>query len=186
MSRRPVDPDPSRRARYEALFVEAYEPLQRYVRRRAAADIVDDVVAEALTIAWRRLDEVPEGMALPWCFGVARRCLANHRRGAARRAQLVDRLHRERPATPPDDPDSDSDPALAAPLADLTDDDRELVRLWAWESMPPREIAVVLGVSANAASIRLHRARQRVAAAVARKESAVAGHATGGHAKEAR
>ena len=184
MSRRPVDPDPVRRARYEALFAEVYEPLQHYVRRRAAPEAVDDVVAEALTVAWRRLAEVPEGFATAWCLGVARRCLANQRRTEARRTRLTDRLRRERPAEPVDG--TITDPALATALAALADDERELVRLWAWEALPPREIAVVLGISANAASIRLHRARQRLAASLERKDSPVAGHVTGGHAKEAR
>ncbi len=184
MSRRPVDPDPVRRARYEALFREVYEPLQRYVQRRAAPDAVDDVVAEALTIAWRRLDEVPEGVGLPWCFGVARRCLANHRRSDGRRSRLVDRLHRERPDAPTDE--AALDPRLAAALAELGDDDREILRLWAWEALAAREVAVVLGTTANAASIRLHRARQRLADSVMRKESGAAGHAPGGHAKEVR
>jgi RNA polymerase sigma-70 factor (ECF subfamily) len=187
MSRRPVDPDPVRRARYEALFREVYEPLQHYVRRRAGAggaDMADDVVAEALTVAWRRLDEMPAGMELPWCFGVARRCLANHRRSEGRRSRLVDRLHHERSPVPDDEALPDS--RLAAALAELADDDREIVRLWAWEALAPREIAVVLGTTANAASIRLHRARRRLADAIVRKESTVAGHGSGGLAKEAR
>ena len=189
MSRGPAVPDPARRARYEALFAEVYEPLQRYVRRRSAPDAVDDIVAEALTIAWRRLDEVPEGMALPWCYGVARRCLANHRRGTARRTQLVSRLHRERPIPSPEADarwDGEPDHALAAALARLDDDEREIVRLSAWEALAPRDIALVLGISANAASIRLHRVRSKLTAALGGQESHVAGHRPGEHMKEAR
>jgi RNA polymerase sigma-70 factor (ECF subfamily) len=37
-----------------------------------------------------------------------------------------------------------------------------VLRLWAWEQLAPREIAVVLGVTPNAASIRLHRATRRL------------------------
>jgi RNA polymerase sigma-70 factor, ECF subfamily len=40
----------------------------------------------ALT-AWRRLDEVPDP-ALPWLLGVARRVVANQRRGEQRRERL--------------------------------------------------------------------------------------------------
>jgi RNA polymerase sigma-70 factor (ECF subfamily) len=56
-----------------------------------------------------------------------------------------------------------ADAELIAALDALSADDRELVRLWAWEQLAPRELAVVLGISANAASIRLHRATQRLA-----------------------
>jgi RNA polymerase sigma-70 factor (ECF subfamily) len=160
-----------RRVRYEAVFREVYEPLQRYARRRTDASTADDVVADALLVVWRRLDDVPDGLALPWCYGIARRCLANRRRGEARQVNVVQRLMGERhdEAPPPD-------PVLEAALDELDPDDREIVHLWAWEQLPPREIAVVLGISANAASIRVHRAKGRLAEAIGRKTSAPAGH----------
>lgn len=178
MNRRQSDPGPDRRARYEAVFGEVYEPLQRYVLRRAPATVADDVVAEALIVLWRRLDDVPADAVLAWTYGVARRCLANERRGAGRRANLVERIKSDAlvPVGAPND-----DPALDAALARLSDDDRELLRLWAWEELAPREIAVVLGVSANAVSIRLHRARAQLAEALAGKDAARAGHTVVGH-----
>ena len=47
-------------------------------------------------------------------------------------------------------------------LGRLSEQDRELVRLWAWEQLAPQEIAVVFGVTPNAARIRLHRARAKL------------------------
>ena len=189
MSAEPVVVDAVRRARFDALFREVYGPLQQYARRRVAAEAVDDVVAETLTVVWRRLDDVPvDDLALAWCFGVARRCLANQRRGAERRGRLADRLRRE-PPVPAPSPGEDAitgDSDLSEALAALSTDDRELVRLWAWEQLGPREIAVVLGLSANAVSVRLHRARQRLAESLAGKGVATAGHITGGRTKEAR
>ena len=41
--------------------------------------------------------------------------------------------------------------------------------LWAWEELAPREIATVTGLTANAVSIRLHRAKKRLAAELDRK-----------------
>ena len=41
-------------------------------------------------------------------------------------------------------------------------DDTELLRLWAWGRLSASEIAEVLDVTPNAASIRLHRARERL------------------------
>ncbi len=160
-----------RRARFEVLFGVVYEPLQRYALRRTDPATADDVVADALLVLWRRLDEVPDDAVLPWCYGVARRCLANRRRSADRQAGLMDRLMGERPSSP-----VEADPALEVALASLDADDREIVRLWAWEQLPPREIAVVLGISANAASIRIHRAKGRLAVALGRKNDAGAGH----------
>ena len=107
--------------------------MQRYALRRTDAATSDDVVADALLVLWRRLDEVPAGAELPWCYGVARRCLANRRRGAERQANVVDRLMGERTTSAPE-----ADVELDAALAALDSDDRELVRLWAWEGLQPR------------------------------------------------
>ena len=54
-------------------------------------------------------------------------------------------------------------PHLHDALAGLRPDDAELLRLWAWEQLTPAEIAVVLDITANAASVRLHRAKQKLA-----------------------
>ena len=57
----------------------------------------------------------------------------------------------------------------------LRTEDAELLRLWAWEQLAPGEIATVLGITANAASIRLHRAREKLREQL-RKVEAPAGH----------
>lgn len=168
MSRMRDDQSPverARRARFEAVFREVYEPLQAYVRRRADPAMVDDVVADALLVLWRRLDDIPDGLALPWSYGVSRRCLANHRRGDQRRDALVERLTAEPVSAGHDGVTGEGlgDDALERALAQLGADDREIVRLWAWEQLQPREIAVVLDISPNAAAIRVHRAKQRLA-----------------------
>jgi RNA polymerase sigma-70 factor (ECF subfamily) len=175
--------DQHRRARFEALAAEVYEPLQRYVRRRTTAHAVDDVVADTLLVCWRRLDDVPDDTAVPWVFGVARKCLANVRRGTQRQEALGHRLAAQpAPAGVTTEPDLD----LQAAVAELPELDREIVLLWAWEGLEPREIAVVVGTTANAVSIRLFRVKQRLAARLAtdvtpagRKDATGTGHVTG-------
>jgi RNA polymerase sigma-70 factor (ECF subfamily) len=174
--------DDERRDRYEALVRAVVEPLRRYAARRTDPATAEEVVADALLVMWRRLDEVPAGAELPWCYGVARRCLANEERTVRRQRQLYERIARLDPPHPiaPID-DALPDPALAHALAALPPDDQELLRLWAWEELAPREIAAALGVSPNAVSIRLYRARRRLAAALGaseRKTGARAGHTT--------
>jgi RNA polymerase sigma-70 factor (ECF subfamily) len=69
------------------------------------------------------------------------------------------------------------DDALDEALACLDVDQREILHLWAWEGLAPREIAVVLDITANAASIRLHRARRELGELLAqRKNTALSGH----------
>lgn len=149
----------SREQRFEDLLGEVYEPLQRYVHRRTPDG--DDVLADTLLVLWRRLDDVPAGAVLPWSYGVARGCLSNARRSTQRRWKLILRLADEPAAPAPGE-----DPALGEGFAALGEADREVLRLWAWEQLPAREIALVLGITPNAASIRLHRATARLRAAV--------------------
>ncbi|HET9444584.1 MAG TPA: sigma-70 family RNA polymerase sigma factor [Acidimicrobiales bacterium] len=153
--------------RFARVFEAGYRPLLEYARRRTAGVAeADDVVAEVLAIAWRRLDDVPPGAELAWLYGVARRVLANERRGAARRRRLLERAARLRPVADPADADADAEPGpgggVLAALGRLPAGDREILRLAAWEGLEPRDIAVVLGCSANAAALRLSRARRRL------------------------
>lgn len=148
--------------RFTALAHEIGEPVRRYLRRRADRDDVDDLVAEVFLVLWRRLDDVPGGTRLPYAYRVAANCLANHRRGVRRRVALtekVTRLDPPRATAPPED--AEAFPDVHAALNTLSDLDREIVTLWAWEQLRPAEIAAALEVtpalSANAVSVRLTR-----------------------------
>lgn len=176
----------SRREQFESLAAEVYEPIQRYVRRRVDVDAVDDVVADTMLTLWRRLADVPPNARLPWAYGVARRQIANHRRAAGRHLRLVRRAEAEpRPAPHTEGP---LDAELHAAIAALPDHEQELLRLWAWEQLEPAEIGVAMDLTANAVSIRLHRAKKRLAEnlEVARKNETSSGHSHREHSKEER
>lgn len=177
MSRALLPDDRARR--FEQVFAEVYEPLRRHAQRRIDASLAQDVVAETLLVLWRRLDQVPEGSELPWCYGVARRCLANARRSNRRGLRLIERVAGQADTTTAVlDPSSGADDShITEALARLSVDDQEILQLWAWEGLEPRDIAVVLGVSANAVSIRLHRAKRRLRARLDNgKELLATGH----------
>ena len=148
-----------RAERFRGLFDASYQPLLAYARRRCGHDDADDLVAEVLTVAWRRLDDVPTDASLPWLYGVARRTLANQRRGGDRRRRLLERLRGQPPVG---GSAADADPAILGALASLRHEDQELLRLAAWEELTAADIAVVLGCSANAAALRLSRARRKL------------------------
>ena len=166
-----------------------YEPLQRYLGRRAQPADVSELLNDSLLVIWRRLDHVPPDDPLPWSYGVAKRCLANHRRGAQRRLRLVgrviDRAPRDSFASLHPSPEFDN-LQLETALAELDESDRELVRLWAWEQLEPREIAVVLDTTPNAVSLRLTRAKKKIAASIERQDLAAAGQEGLGHGREPR
>ena len=141
-----------------------------YARRRVDPDTAEDVVAEALLVLWRRRAEVSRpdrhdrrADEVAWAIGVTRGCLANARRSSRRHLTLVGRLASlERPPPGPDS-SSDHDEALHAALASLREEDQELLRLWAWDDLKPAQIAIVLGVTPEVVSVRLHRAKKRLA-----------------------
>ncbi|WP_244246861.1 RNA polymerase sigma factor [Nocardioides euryhalodurans] len=162
-----------RRARFEALVRDVLvEPLRRFLRRRTDPETADDVLSDTLLACWRRFDELPDP-PLPWAYGVARLCLANAQRSARRQQRLAARVAAVDPPREADD--APADDALHEALGSLDPDDAELLRLWAWEQLTPSEIATVLGVTPNAASIRLHRARGRLRDAIGKVEAG-AGH----------
>lgn len=160
-----------RRARFRAVYDANYHRVLGYVLRRTATrEDAEDVVAETFLTAWRRLEQLPPGSgARPWLYGVARKALANHRRGEVRRERLTGRLHADFDFALPHAADADGGVAwVAAAFAQLGNDERELLALVAWEELDV-EIATVLGCSRNAARIRLHRARRRLARELQRK-----------------
>ncbi len=169
-----------RLTRFDEIY-QAYSGLILAYAARRTRDVHDaaDVVAETFTVAWRRLDEVPEGEgARPWLYGVARRVCSNQRRGLERRRRLHDRLQAElsEAVAADDEPDL---ALVAEALAQLSDGDRELLTLVAWDGLSRDDIAAMLGCSAPAVRVRLHRARKRLARrleALGVKRVAGAGH----------
>ncbi|OFW52895.1 MAG: hypothetical protein A2V75_07770 [Actinobacteria bacterium RBG_16_70_17] len=148
--------------RFNAMFSRHYPAVFGYAARRVGRDEAGDAAAEVFTVAWRRLDRVPpEPEVLPWLYGVARRVLANHERAANRRLRLEAKAATVATAATPGPGASSLDVETA--LARLGRPDREVLRLAAWEELTPMEIAAVMGCSPNAAAVRLHRARQRLA-----------------------
>lgn len=168
-----MDPQ-TRRERFEAVAPGLVEPLRRFLSRRTDPATADDVLADTLLVCWRRLEELPED-PLPWAYGAARNCLANAERGVRRQRRVAAKLAAVDPpafATP--GPEATDHP-LADALAALRPQDAELLRLWAWEQLTPAEIATVLGITPNAATIRLHRAREKLREALG-KMSGASGH----------
>jgi RNA polymerase sigma-70 factor (ECF subfamily) len=167
----------ARQERFEAIAPALVEPLRRYLARRTDPATADDVLAETLLVCWRRLDELPDD-PLPWSFGVARNCLANAQRGVRRQERLAARIAVvDPPATTAPGLEDDTGDDLDGALAALREEDAELLRLWAWEQLTPAEIAEVLEITPNAASIRLHRAREKLREQLtSRKTSGASGH----------
>ncbi len=160
------------RQRFEALYRAHAPAVLAYARRRAEPAAADDVVADVFLAAWRRLDELPPEPRL-WLLGAARKVLANQRRSQSRRDALRDRLvHQRGPsvAAPADAPAVDG--AVLEGLAALSERDREALLLVAWDGLSPAQAAEVVGVRTASFTMRLSRARKRLAAQLEAQDEA--------------
>ncbi|MBP2705534.1 sigma-70 family RNA polymerase sigma factor [Microbispora sp. RL4-1S] len=145
------------------MYDECRQRVWAYVVSRAGRQIADEVVSETFAIAWRRFDDVPEP-ALPWLLGVSRNVLRDNIRAEIKQESLARELetwnegdHAERVA---------ERFAVVRALATLSEDEREILILVAWQGLSPRDAARVVGCSPAAFRVRLHRARKRLAQAV--------------------
>lgn len=172
--------------RFRELYTRHFDALLGYALRRVSRpEDAADVVADTFLVAWRRRSTLPGGDEDKlWLYGVARNLLANHRRGDRRRDRLGEAL-RERLAASASRWAPDPSAAVTGQvtvrqaLARLGDLDREVLTLTAWEELEPREIAEVLGISAQAVRTRLSRARARLRDLVG-DDVVSAGHEAGG------
>jgi RNA polymerase sigma-70 factor (ECF subfamily) len=112
-------------------------------------------------------------------LAVARRVLANVRRGDIRRDRLVSKIRHHRPESPAgadDQPDAIvRQHAVAVALTRIRPGDAEVLQLVFWERLSHAQIAVVLDCSVNAVGIRVHRARRNLLTEL-RKGSSDSGH----------
>lgn len=153
--------------RDEAWFDEQYRThavaVYRYFVRRAPGVDAEDLTADVFVTAWRRRGDVPADAVLPWLYRTAGYVLANHRRKQV--PVPVESV--------PEKVDDDGDPALAAvadddarrALAALSERDRTILMLHAWEGLVGESLAAVLEISRGGADAALSRARARLAAA---------------------
>ena len=144
--------------RFEQIYSEHHQAVRAYVSRRAPEAVVDDVVSDTFLVCLRKIDRVP-AEPLPWLYAVARKTLANERRKRARVTHGHDMSSVE--------PAPVGDGALAEAFNALSERDREVLRLVAWEGLSLADAATVLGCSAVACRVRYHRAKSRLASRLA-------------------
>ncbi|HWI42647.1 MAG TPA: sigma-70 family RNA polymerase sigma factor [Nocardioides sp.] len=150
---------------FRRLYAEHFDAVLGFALRRAdRSEDAADVTADTFLVAWRRLAHVPTGEgARPWLYGVARRVLANQRRGEGRRVALGDRLRAQLGRAVADLSEEVVHRAdVTAAMARLSARDEEVLQLHLWEGLEPREIAEVLGIPAAVVRPRLSRARARL------------------------
>ncbi len=156
--------DPKAIERFTVLYDQHCRQVYAYAVSRAGRQLADEVVSEVFLIAWRRLADVPTP-ALPWLLTVARNVVIDQFRAAARRQSVAElqAWTSEPQAVSADVADQVTERlTVLTALARLSETDRELLTLLAWQGLTPRQAAQVLGCSTPTLFVRLHRARRRL------------------------
>lgn len=165
--------DPAGHLALEALYTAHADRVLAYLLHRTDRETAQDILSETFVLAWRKSGSVPDD-ALPWLLASARRLLANRVRSDQRQRALTERLaamaDRTRAVEIGDAIQTRAE--VAAALSALSEQDREVLVLSAWYGLTAKQAAVVVGCTATAFAVRLHRARKRFRAALPR-----AGHA---------
>lgn len=156
-----------REERFRSAYDAAYLDLLRFVSRRVSPSHAEDVVADVMLVAWRRLDDVPRDQAdaRAWLFGVAHKTLQNTRRREHKHDAVTIRLAEtwQDPAVPGQHSDLVAYRVdVAAAWPQLSASDQEAIALAVLDGLTAPEAASVLGISSTAFRLRLSRARRKL------------------------
>ncbi|MGB7860098.1 MAG: RNA polymerase sigma factor [Acidimicrobiia bacterium] len=163
-------------ARFVAVYQEFYPDVYAYCRRRLGSDVTDDVVADTFLTAWRRIKDIPAGPeALLWLYRVAYRSIGHQWRSLSRRkkldAKLISLGHQVAPPTEDFVVQTDEARQILEAASRLKPTDYEVLRLASWEQLSHVEIGRVLGITTDAVTQRLYRARKKITKEINRIQS---------------
>jgi RNA polymerase sigma factor (sigma-70 family) len=147
---------------FDAAFAAEFAPLHRYLARRVGAAAADELAAETFTVAFRRWDRLdPERPVRPWLYGIAANLMRHHWRKERRMLRAYARTGVD-PVYAEDGEPSEDARELAAALAELRHDEREILLLSAWAELTGVEIAAALDLPVGTVKSRLSRAREKL------------------------
>ena len=154
---------------FEQMFNSYSHSVRGFLWRRSngldiAISSPDDIEMDVWSIAWSRRESAPtdENYKLPWLFQISRHVLANHIRKTDVRRKYGSALDPEQISTLAADALVLINEEVTEIFAVLNSSEREVMALTVWEDLKPNQIALVLGISPNAVSIRLNKARKKI------------------------
>ena len=152
--------------------------LNYFLRRVPDREDAADLLAETLLVMWKRIRHMPsdDAEARPWLFGVARRVLSHYHRAGVRRQRLADSLRAQVAAAGQlTVPSAEARVEVQGLLAQLTEKDREIVLLHAWEGFTHEEIASIVGMKAASVRSRYARARSQLVSNLSKESQSASG-----------
>jgi RNA polymerase sigma factor (sigma-70 family) len=165
-----TDPD-----RFAVLYDRYAQQLYAYARRRLGHEIAQDVIAETFIAAFKARARYqhtrPDAKA--WLYSILTKQIALHHRNEVARFRMLARLQPDRLSEGHADRVSESASAQAArapligALNKLSNRDRDVLLLVAWEDLTYEQVADVLGIPVGTVRSRLNRARRKIRKALA-------------------
>lgn len=162
---------------FAVIFGRHAAHIHRYLARRLGQQMADDLVGETFLIAFgkRAGYQFDRPDARPWLYGIATRLVGQQRRVEEREYRLRGSVaaeqavpgHAERVVARVAAQDRHDE--LAVALADLTEGDRDVLLLVAWEGFAYAEVAEALAIPVGTVRSRLNRARRQVRAALSKE-----------------
>ena len=153
---------------FDDAFEAEFAPLHRYLARRLGGSAADDLAAETFAVAFRSWDRLdPDRPVRPWLYGIAANLVRHHWRKERRMLRAYARTCVD-PVFADDDETvvrADADgraQELAAGLAELRRDERDILLLHAWAELTDSEIAAALGLPIGTVKSRLSRVRDKL------------------------
>ena len=150
-------------ASFALLFDRHFRTIHRFLCGRVGSQLAEDLSAETFAIAFRRRSAYDSSRldALPWLYGIAINVMRGHRRSEERRLRADARAAADG-GTATDGVDPPLDETVASALLALSEQDRNLVLLFAWAGLSYDQLAEALGIPLGTVASRLNRARSRL------------------------
>jgi RNA polymerase sigma factor (sigma-70 family) len=149
---------------FHELLDRHFKAVHRYLARRVGRDRADDLASQTFTVAFTRRTtfRTDASDARPWLLGIATNLLLNERRAEQRSLEAVARIQAQ-PLRPAAELANDGlDHEVAASLAELDPDQRDVLLLFAWGELSYEEIALALEIPVGTVRSRMSRARSHL------------------------
>jgi len=157
---------------FAGVYERHFPSIHRYIAGRLGRDVADDIAADTFVIALRKHDgfDARRGPVGAWLYGIATNLIAQHRRTEQRRYRALARA-RAGPLTGEHEDRvlssaaaQDLQPRLAAALASLSPEERDVLLLVALADLSHEEISQALDIPYGTVGSRLNRAREKIRA----------------------
>jgi RNA polymerase sigma-70 factor (ECF subfamily) len=156
-------------ADFAVVFDRHFDAIFTYLARRVGVSAAEDLASQTFVVAFERRETYeshPSGIR-PWLYGIATNLISTHRRSEMRALRSIARQQASGVGTVDDVVEDMLDRSatrdefrqLVEALADLSDELRDTLVLFAWADLTYEEISAALGIAPGTVGSRISRAR---------------------------